>query len=47
MAEEAERKMKAGQDAKRIEALEKENEELRKRVRQLEDEVKRLHSISV
>ena len=40
--DEEKRKQKAAQDAARIEALEKENEALKKRVKQLEDELKKL-----
>ena len=36
------RKQKATQDAAKIKALEKENEALKKRVKQLEDELKKL-----
>jgi cell division protein FtsB len=36
------RKQKAAEDAARIKALEDENEELKKRVEQLEDELKKL-----
>ena len=36
------RKQKAEQDAAKIKALEKENEALKKRVKQLEDELKKL-----
>jgi predicted RNase H-like nuclease (RuvC/YqgF family) len=35
-------KQKASQDAARIKALEKENEALKKRIKQLEDELKKL-----
>jgi len=35
-------KQKAAQDAAKIKALEKENEALKKRVKQLEDELKKL-----
>jgi predicted nucleic acid-binding Zn-ribbon protein len=40
--EETKKKLKAEQDAKKIEVLEKENETLKKRVKQLEDELKKL-----
>jgi cell division protein FtsB len=39
--EETQRKAKAEQDAKKIEALTKENEALKKRVKQLEDELEK------
>jgi hypothetical protein len=39
--EETKNKAKAEQDAKKIAALEKENEKLKKRVKQLEDELKK------
>ena len=39
--EEANKKQKAEQEAKKIEGLEKENEALRKRVKQLEDELRK------
>jgi predicted nucleic acid-binding Zn-ribbon protein len=39
--EEIHKKQKSKQEAKRIEALEKENEKLKKRVKQLEDELKK------
>jgi hypothetical protein len=40
--DEEKRKKKAAQDAARIKALEEENEALKKRVKQLEDELKKL-----
>jgi predicted nucleic acid-binding Zn-ribbon protein len=40
--DEEKRKQKAAQDAAKIKALEKENEALKKRVKQLEDELKKL-----
>ncbi|MBM4401211.1 MAG: hypothetical protein FJ045_04590 [Crenarchaeota archaeon] len=40
--DEEKKKQKAAQDATRIKALEKENEALKKRVKQLEDELKKL-----
>jgi cell division protein FtsB len=40
--EETQRKLKAEQDAKKIEALTKENEALKKRVKQLEAEIERM-----
>jgi predicted RNase H-like nuclease (RuvC/YqgF family) len=40
--DEEKRKKKAAQDAAKIRALEKENEELKKRIKQLEDELKKL-----
>jgi len=40
--DEEKKKQKAAQDAARIKALEKENEALKKRVKQLEDELKKL-----
>jgi predicted RNase H-like nuclease (RuvC/YqgF family) len=40
--DEEKRKQKAAQDAKKIKALEEENEALKKRVKQLEDELKKL-----
>jgi predicted RNase H-like nuclease (RuvC/YqgF family) len=40
--DEEKRKKKAAQDAAKIKALEEENEELKKRIRQLEDELKKL-----
>jgi len=36
------RKQKAAQDAAKIKALEKENEMLKKRIKQLEDEIRKL-----
>jgi cell division protein FtsB len=39
--EEAIKKREAEEDVKKIEALEKENEKLKKRVKQLEDELKK------
>jgi cell division protein FtsB len=39
--EETIRKRKAEDDAKKIEALEKENEKLKKRVKELEDELRK------
>ena len=39
--EETIKKHKAGEDAQKIEALEKENEKLEKRVKQLEDELRK------
>jgi predicted nucleic acid-binding Zn-ribbon protein len=38
----AKRKQKASQDAAKIKALEEENEALKKRIKQLEDELKKL-----
>jgi hypothetical protein len=43
--EEKQRKLKAEKDAKQIEALTKENEALKKRVKQLEDELKKVKNI--
>ena len=40
--DEEKRKQKAAQDAAKIKALEKENEALKKRIKQLEDELKKL-----
>ena len=40
--DEEKRKQKAAQDAAKIEALEKENKALKKRIKQLEDELKKL-----
>jgi predicted nucleic acid-binding Zn-ribbon protein len=40
--DEEKRKQKAAQDATKIKALEEENEALKKRVKQLEDELKKL-----
>ena len=40
--DEEKRKQKATQDAARIKALEEENETLKKRIKQLEDELKKL-----
>ena len=40
--DEEKRKQKAAQDAARIKALEKENEVLKKRIKQLEDELNKL-----
>ena len=40
--DEEKRKQKAAQDAAKIKALEEENEALKKRVKQLEDELKKL-----
>jgi predicted nucleic acid-binding Zn-ribbon protein len=40
--DEEKKKQKAAQDAAKIKALEKENEALKKRVKQLEDELKKL-----
>jgi predicted nucleic acid-binding Zn-ribbon protein len=40
--DEEKRKQKAAQDAAKIKALEEENETLKKRVKQLEDELKKL-----
>lgn len=39
---EEKKKQKAAQDAAKIEALEEENEALKKRIKQLEDEMKKL-----
>jgi predicted RNase H-like nuclease (RuvC/YqgF family) len=39
--EETHKKQKAEQEAKKIEALEKENEKLKKRVKELEDELRK------
>jgi predicted RNase H-like nuclease (RuvC/YqgF family) len=40
--DEEKRKQKAAQDAAKIKALEEENEALKKRIKQLEDELKKL-----
>jgi predicted nucleic acid-binding Zn-ribbon protein len=40
--DEEKKKQKSAQDAARIKALEKENEALKKRIKQLEDELKKL-----
>jgi predicted nucleic acid-binding Zn-ribbon protein len=40
--DEEKKKQKTAQDAAKIKALEKENEELKKRIKQLEDELKKL-----
>jgi len=40
--DEEKRKQKAAQDATKIKALEEENEALKKRIKQLEDELKKL-----
>jgi predicted nucleic acid-binding Zn-ribbon protein len=40
--DENKRKQKAAQDAAKIKALEEENETLKKRIKQLEDELKKL-----
>ncbi len=40
--DEEKRKQKASQDAAKIKALEKENDALKKRIKQLEDELKKL-----
>ena len=40
--DEEKKKQKAAQDATKIEALEKENETLKKRIKQLEDELEKL-----
>jgi predicted nucleic acid-binding Zn-ribbon protein len=40
--DEEKKKQKSAQDAARIKALEKENETLKKRIKQLEDELKKL-----
>jgi predicted nucleic acid-binding Zn-ribbon protein len=40
--DEEKKKQKAAQDAAKIEALEKENEALKKRIKQLEDELEKL-----
>jgi predicted RNase H-like nuclease (RuvC/YqgF family) len=40
--DEEKKKRKTARDAARIKAIEKENEELKKRIKQLEDELKKL-----
>jgi predicted RNase H-like nuclease (RuvC/YqgF family) len=44
--EETKKKAKAEKDAKKIEALEKENEALKKRVKQLEDELEKSKKVN-
>ena len=43
--DEEKRKQKATQDAAKIKALEEENEALKKRIKQLEDELKKLKKL--